>query len=93
MSMEFLERMRVMTSRNRDWIDEVLEDEECTVVQMGIIESLLVTSAANYLYQNINLNELTYNEAEEIIKVLYENNCPTDTREQYKYMFKRGVFD
>ncbi len=93
MKMDSLEKMRVMTSRDKDWIDDILEDEQCSCVQMGIIESLLLTSSANYLYGHINLNELTYNEAEKIIKVLYENNCPTDPQDQYKLMYKRGVFN
>lgn len=93
MSMGFSGKMRVMTSRDRDWIDDILEDEQCSCVQMGIIESLLLTSSANYLYEHINLNELTYKDAEAIITKLYENNCPKDPKDQYKIMCKRGVFD
>jgi len=82
----------VMTSSDRDWIDDVLDDELCNGWQIGNIEALMLTSAANYLYEHINLNELTYKDAEEIIKVLYENNCPKDPQDQYKLMCKRGVF-
>ena len=84
--------MRVMTSRNRDWIDEILEDEEATMWQIGLIEGLMLTSSAKCNYERVNLNELTYNEAEEIIKDLYENNCPRDPKDQYKKMYKAGVF-
>jgi len=90
--MDSLEKMRVMTSRDKDWIDEILDDEEITGWQIGIIEGLLITSSAKHLYQNINIIDLTYNEAEEIIKDLYENNCPQDPKDQYKLMCKRGVF-
>ena len=80
--------MKVMTLNEHDWIDDVLDDQ-CEMWQIGLIEGLLQTSAANYLYSNINFNDLTFYEAEEIIKELYENNCPTD---QFKQMCKRGVF-
>jgi hypothetical protein len=83
--------MRVMTLNEHDWIDDVLDDQ-CEMWQIGLIEGLLQTSAANYLYSNINFNDLTFYEAEEIIKELYENNCPTDPKEQFKQMCKRGVF-
>ena len=92
MKMDSLEKMRVMTSKDKDWIDDILEDEECNLFQIGFIEQLMITSAANFLYQNINLNDLTYNDAEKIIKDLRENNCPKDPQDQYKLMCKRGVF-
>jgi len=81
-----------MTSKehNDDWIDDFLEDE-CSCVQMGIIEQLLITSSSASQYNNINLNDLTYGEAEEIIRNLRENDNPTDTREQfYKAFGKYG---
>ena len=81
-----------MTSKDKDWIDEILEDEECSGWQMGIIEGLLITSSANYLYQNINLNELTNNEANEIIRVLRDNDNPRDPRHQLERMFRTGMF-
>ena len=82
-----------MTSRDRDWIDDVLEDEEIAGWQIGVIEGLLITSSAQNKYKNTNIMELTYNEAEEIIRDLYENNCPRDPKDQYKKMFKAGVFE
>ena len=93
----FLVKMSQMTLKQNkmtDWIDDVLEDgdKECTMWQIGFIEQLMVTSASNYSYSNINLNDLTYNEAEEIIKDLRENDCPKDTQEQFKQMCRAGVF-
>jgi len=85
--------MRVMTSSDNDWIDDILKDEPCNGWQIGTIEGLLITSAANYLYQNLNFNELTYEDADKIIKILYENNIPRDPKEQYKIMQKKGVFE
>jgi len=76
----------------KDWIDEVLDDEDCSLTQMGIIEGLLVTSAANCLYRNINFNELTYKEANEIIRELRKNNRPTDPKHQYEQMRRNGMF-
>ena len=76
-----------------DWIDEILEDEPCSLWQIGKIESLLVTSSAQHLYENINFNELTYYEAEEIIKDLWENDCPKDPRDQFERMRRGGVFE
>lgn len=88
-----MEKRKVMTSNDKDWIDEILEDEECSGWQMGIIEGLLLTSSANYLYENINLNELTNNEANEIIRVLRENDNPRDPKHQLERMFKSGMFN
>ena len=76
-----------------DWIDDILEDEECSMWQIGFIEQLMITSASNFLYEDINLNDLTYNEAEKIIKNLRENDCPKDTQEQFKAMCRAGVFN
>tara|TARA_R110001606_G_scaffold242992_2_gene390874 strand:- start:440 stop:697 length:258 start_codon:yes stop_codon:yes gene_type:complete len=81
-----------MTSKNKDWIDEILEEEEATGWQIGNIESLLLTSSAECLHRNIDFSTLNYKEAEIIIKELYENNNPTDTIQQYEKMRRAGVF-
>lgn len=81
-----LEKMKQMTSREPDWIDDFLDDQ-CSLVQMGIIEQLLITSSVSNEYNNINLNDLTYGEAEEAIKNLRENDNPRDTREQFYRAF------
>lgn len=82
----YLEKMRQMISKEPDWIDDFLDDQ-CSFVQMGIIEQLLITSSVSNEYNNINLNELTYGEADEIIKNLRENDNPRDTREQFYKAF------
>ena len=92
MSMEFLEKKRVMTSRDRDWIDEILDEEEASGWQVGIIEGLMLTSSSGSLYENTNLNELTKNEANEIIRELRENDNPRDPKHQLERMFKSGMF-
>ena len=70
------------------WVDEFFEDEECTLYQISKIESLMKTSSAACLYQDVNITELTYEEANEVIKKLWENDNPTDTREQFNRMFR-----
>lgn len=70
-----------------DWIDEFLGDKEVSVYQISIIESLMITSSSAYMYQDLDIESLTYDEAEEIIKELKENNNPIDPRDQFKKMF------
>lgn len=69
------------------WVDEFFEEDECTLYQISVIESLLKTSASSFLYDEIDISSLTYNEAETIIKDLRENDKPIDPREQFKQMF------
>ena len=71
-----------------DWIDEFLGDKESTLYQISIFESLMVTSAVAYLYTHIDIESITYDEAEEIIKDLQANDIPPDPRDQFKKMFK-----
>jgi hypothetical protein len=70
------------------WVDEFFQDEECSLYQISMIETLMKTSSAAYLYQEIDITELTYEEANEIIKELRENDNPIDPREQFNRMFK-----
>ena len=70
-----------------DWIDEFLGDKEISVYQISIIESLMITSSSAYLYQKLDIESLTFDEAEEIIKDLKENNNPIDPRDQFNKMF------
>ena len=70
-----------------DWIDELLNDE-CSLYQLAKIESLMQTSSVAYKYDNVDFHKLTEKEAEEIIQDLYENDNPTDPREQFKRIFK-----
>ncbi len=70
-----------------EWIDDFLADEECTLQQISLIESLFITSSTAEKYVGLDLTKLTYQEAQEIIYDLRENNYPTDPRDQYKQMF------
>ncbi len=70
-----------------DWIDDFLADKESTLYQITIIESLLNTSSSAYMYEDLDIESLTYDEAEEIIKDLKENNNPIDPRDQFNKMF------
>jgi len=70
------------------WVDEFFQDEECSLYQISMIETLMKTSSAAYLYQEIDITELTYEEANEVIKDLRENDNPMDPREQFNRMFK-----
>tara|TARA_R110001632_G_scaffold105752_1_gene215264 strand:+ start:344 stop:595 length:252 start_codon:yes stop_codon:yes gene_type:complete len=80
-----------MTSKDseNDWIDEHFNDE-CSFYQIGRIEQLLYTSAIAKQYLNINLNDLTYGEAAEIIRNLEENDCPRDCRDQFQEVLRRN---
>ena len=65
-----------------DWIDEILDDtpEQCTVYQLTTIETLMQTSAASFMYEHTNFEQMTYQEAEMCIQVLVFNNRPIDPR-------------
>jgi hypothetical protein len=78
-----------MTSKDDSWIDNLLDDQ-CSSFQVGIIEQLLTTSGAAIKYKDINLNKLTYDEAEIIIRQLREDDRPRDPREQFYRMFGKG---
>mgnify|MGYP003149197516 CR=1 FL=1 len=71
-----------------DWIDDFLADEECTLHQISMIESLMKTSSSATQYKDIELDKLTYQEANDIIYILKENDNPIDPREQFNRMFK-----
>jgi hypothetical protein len=70
------------------WVDEFFEDEECNLYQISKIESLMKTSSAAYLYEDVDITELTYEEANQVIKELRENDNPIDPREQFNRFFK-----
>jgi hypothetical protein len=84
------QKMKVMTSRDRDWIDDLLDDEPINVWQIGMIEQLLITSSASCLYDNIKIEELTNEEASEIIFKLKENDNPRDPKDQFYKIFGKG---
>tara|TARA_R100001443_G_C3273085_1_gene158512 strand:+ start:303 stop:545 length:243 start_codon:yes stop_codon:yes gene_type:complete len=79
-----------MTSSDNenDWIDEHLNDE-CSLFQLGRIEQLMITSSTGPNYEHIDLNTLTYAEAQEIIRDLEENDNPRDCREQFRKFLKK----
>ncbi len=88
----FLEKMKAMTSKDDDWIEEHLNDE-CSIYQMSKIEQLMITSSANKNYEHINIEQLTYEQAKHIIKDLEENDNPRDCREQFYQVLKRNSRD
>tara|TARA_Y100001951_G_C11163577_1_gene196160 strand:- start:146 stop:397 length:252 start_codon:yes stop_codon:yes gene_type:complete len=75
-----------------NWIDYVLDGEpdEANIYQIGIIEGLQITSG--YVWTG-NPETLTYLEAEELIIKLKENEIKTDPQDQYKQMFRSGMFN
>ena len=72
-----------------DWIDDLLDDS-CELYQIAIIESLMKTSSVANEYSDVAIDELTILEADDVITHLYENDNPTDPREQFKRMFRDG---
>jgi hypothetical protein len=80
-----------MTSRDNedDWMDDFLDDKS-SMYQMMRFEQLMITSSANMNYQHINIEQITYGEAQDIIKDLEENDNPRDCREQFYKIFKRS---
>jgi len=78
-----------MTSKDNDndWMEEHFNDE-CSYYQMGKIEQLMETSSSAENYEHINIVELTYGEAKDIIKELEENDNPRDCREQLRRILK-----
>jgi hypothetical protein len=81
-----------------DWMDEVLNGKplEAEMWKLGYIETLLhYTSIPTSEQLEIlsSLNELTDEEADEILKKIKENEIKRDPRDQYEQMRKAGVFD
>ena len=75
-----------------NWIDYILdgEAEKSNIYQIGIIEGLQITSSYRW---DGNTETLTYLEAEELIIKLKENDNPKDPKDQYKEMFRSGMFN
>lgn len=76
-------------SEEKDWIDEVLDDKPIAWWQIDKIEGLCQTSSVGSNYINMNLQELTYEQARQIIYDLLENDNPRDCREQFYKTLKR----
>tara|TARA_B100001250_G_C19208523_1_gene532598 strand:+ start:40 stop:294 length:255 start_codon:yes stop_codon:yes gene_type:complete len=82
---------------NDDWLDDLVDGQpsEITLFQMATIETRLHRSAIPLQEQHEILNKLpTYTEleAEEVIIYILENQVYSDPKDQYKQMFKNGMF-
>lgn len=76
-------------SEEKDWIDDVLDDKPIAWWQISKIEGLCQTSSVGPNYINVKLEELTYEQANQIIYDLKENDNPRDCREQFYKILKR----
>tara|TARA_R100000781_G_scaffold114015_1_gene83821 strand:- start:1674 stop:1940 length:267 start_codon:yes stop_codon:yes gene_type:complete len=76
-------------SEEKDWIDDILDDKPIAWWQISKIEGLCQTSSVGQNYVNMNLEELTYEQANQIIYDLKENDNPRDCREQFYKALKR----
>tara|TARA_Y100000401_G_scaffold23575_1_gene16037 strand:- start:461 stop:706 length:246 start_codon:yes stop_codon:yes gene_type:complete len=76
-------------SEEKDWIDDVLDDEPIKWWQIAKIEGLLQTSSVGSKYSHLILDDLTYEQAKHIIYDLKENDNPRDCREQFYQAIKR----
>ena len=82
---------------NDDWFDNLLDGQpsEITLFQMATIETRLHRSAIPLEEQQKILNNLqnyTEIEAEDVIVYILENQVYNDPKDQYKQMFKNGMF-
>lgn len=82
---------------NDDWFDNLLDGQpsEITLFQMATIETRLHRSAIPLDEQQEILNNLqnyTEIEAEDVIVYILENQVYNDPKDQYKQMFKNGMF-
>ena len=82
---------------NDDWFDNLLDGQpsEITLFQMATIETRLHRSAIPIQEQQEILNNLqnyTEIEAEDVIVYILENQVYNDPKDQYKQMFKNGMF-
>ena len=75
-----------------NWIDWITDGKanESTIWQMSAIDSLQRTSS--YVWQG-DPAQLSYEEAEILIKKLKENDNLQDPQDQYKKMHRDGMFN
>lgn len=85
---------------NDDWIDEVVDGKpkQAEYWQIDYIDNLLPRTSLTQEYQTQILNKIfdkdfSVLEAEEIIFELKQNEVYADPRDQYKKMFKSGMFN
>jgi hypothetical protein len=81
-----------------DWLEYVFNDEPTPITyrQLVIIESRIDRADISLSEKSEilnNLNNYTELEAEEIIKKILENEIKTDPKDQWKEMFKSGMFN
>ena len=76
-------------SEEKDWIDDVLDDTPIKWWQVEKIEGLCQTSSVGSDYVDMNLDKLTYEQANKIIYELKENDNPRDCRDQFYQALKR----
>ena len=87
-----------MTEYPNSWMDYVLDGEPTPITyrQVVIIESMIDKTSISLSEKSEilnNLNNYTELEAEEIIKKKLENEIKTDPKDQWKEMFKSGMFN
>tara|TARA_R100000655_G_C2957064_1_gene188238 strand:+ start:669 stop:926 length:258 start_codon:yes stop_codon:yes gene_type:complete len=80
-----------------DWFDDLLDGKPCeiTLFQMATIETRLHRTSIPLQEQEEILNNLsnyTELEAEEIILFILENQVYSDPKDQYKQMYRNGMF-
>ena len=82
---------------DKDWIDDIIDDEPATWWQLEKIERLCETSStgSNYICSSTGAykydpNTLTYEEASAIIYDLKENDNPRDCRDQFLLVLRRN---
>lgn len=85
---------------NDDWIDEVVDGKpkQAEYWQIDYIDNLLPRTSLTLPYQEeilykIYQKDFSQLEAEEIIIYLKENEVYSDPRDQYKKMYKSGMFN
>ena len=83
-----------------DWFDEVVDGEPLNAEywQIDYIDNLLPRTSVTLPYQEeilykIYQKDFSQLEAEEIIIYLKENEVYSDPRDQYKKMYKSGMFN
>lgn len=81
-----------------DWIDEILDEaiiQKPSFGYLGYVESLIETSNNSVKQKSAlldSIDELSKLELDKLAYNLKDNQIHRDCLEQYKEMFKRGIF-
>lgn len=85
------------------WIDDILDDIDDPIVAemgsfnyLGFVESLIMNSLNTDDQKEIllnNIDTMRQSEMSKLVSELKENQNHKDCREQFREMFKRGVFN